>query len=211
MVEIARKGRHRILSDEAILQAALEAFAAEGYGAMSVRQLNISLGLSHETVRQRFGSKRELYFAAVDFAISSFFTLLFEERGILGDASSDLQDLRYIMRSFMTASIKFPLLAHLVHHEAIHTSDRLDYIFTTGFIPGMKFYAETLDRLVNDEVIYPISARDAFFLVDGGLSPFAQVGLSRAFDAVSGPVDECTQVDRFLDFVFRGLVKNPDA
>lgn len=208
MVENARKGRHRILSDEAILQAAFEAFSAEGYETMSVRKLNIDLGLSHETVRQRFGSKSELYFASVDFGIARFFTLLYEELELLGVATSDLQELRNVMRAFMTASIKFPLLANLVNHEAAQPSERLDHIFTTGFLPGIKTYTDTLDRLVRDQVIHPISARDAFFLVHTGLSPFALGGLSRAFDVVSGPVDECTQVDNFLDFVFRGLVKN---
>jgi len=83
MTEVVRKGRHRLLSDEVILRAALESFAAEGFESMSVRQLNTSLGLSHETVRQRFGSKRELYFAAVDFGTGAFFELLGEERALL--------------------------------------------------------------------------------------------------------------------------------
>jgi AcrR family transcriptional regulator len=210
MTEAGRKGRHRILSDEVILQAAFEAFAAEGYEAMSVRKLNIDLGLSHETVRQRFGSKSELYFAAVDHGIATFYNLYFEELGLLGDADGDLQELRFAMRAFMTASIRFPLLANLVNHEATSPNERMDYIFASGYLPGMKFYTTTLERLVGDEVIPPITARDVFFLVDAGLSPFAQVGLSRAFDAVAGPLDECAHVDQFLDFVFRGLVRTGD-
>ena len=209
MPESGRKGRHRILSDEVILQAAFEAFASNGYETMSVRRLNIDLGLSHETVRQRFGSKSELFYATVDFAVAKFYTLLFEERVLLGEADSDLQELRFTMRAFMTASIKLPQLANLVNHEAAQCGERMDYIFTSGFLPGMKVYSEVLERLIGDEVIYPITAREAFFLVDAGLSPFAQVGLSRAFDVVSGPLNEEAQVDRFLDFLFRGLVKNP--
>jgi AcrR family transcriptional regulator len=210
MTEAGRKGRHRILSDEVILQAAFEAFAGEGYETMSVRKLNIDLGLSHETVRQRFGSKSELYFAAVDYGIARFYTLLLEERELLGDADGDLQELRFAVRAFMTASIKFPLLANLVNHEAVNSSERMDYIFTSGFLPGMKFYSTTLERLVGDEVIQPINVRDMFFLVDAGLSPYAQVGLSRAFDAVAGPLDEFAHVDRFLDFIFRALVRTGD-
>ena len=209
MPETGRKGRHRILSDEVILQAAFESFASNGYETMSVRRLNIDLGLSHETVRQRFGSKNELFYATVDFAIAKFYTLLFEERIHLGDADSDLQELRFTMRAFMTASIKLPQLANLVNHEAAQSSERMDYIFTSGFLPGMKAYSEILERLISDQVIHPITAREAFFLVDAGLSQFAQVGLSRAFDVVSGPLNEEAQVDRFLDFLFRGLVKNP--
>ncbi|MBW4030528.1 MAG: hypothetical protein HIU57_07620, partial [Acidobacteria bacterium] len=54
-------------------------------------------------------------------------------------------------------------------------------------------------------VIYPITARDAFFIIDAGMSPFIQPGLSRAFDTVAGPLDVAAHVDTFLDFVFRGL------
>ncbi len=211
MVEEARKGRQRTVSDDTILKAAFEAFAAEGYESMSVRGLNLDLGLSHETVRQRFGSKSELFFAAVDYGVAKFYTLLFEEIALRGDAENDVQELRFAVQSFMAASIKFPLLAQLVNHEAGHPSQWMDYIFTVGFVPGMTVYGEILNRLVDQGVIHPITARDVFFLVDAGFSPYAQVGLSRAFDVLSGPFDESTHVERFIDFLFRGLLKDPGA
>jgi AcrR family transcriptional regulator len=209
MAEVVRKGRHRMLSDEVILRAALELFAAEGFETMSVRKLNTSLGLSHETVRQRFGSKRELYFAAADFGIATFLELLGEERALLPDATSELEELRFATRSFMTASIRFPQLSNLVNHEAAHSNERLEYVFAYGFEPAMHLFNELLIRLAAADLIFPITIRDAFFLVDAGMSPYAQAALSRSFDATSGLFDETTHVDAFLDFVFRGLVKPP--
>ena len=207
MVEIVRRGRHRILSDEVILRAALESFAAEGYESMSVRKLNTTLGLSHETVRQRFGSKRELYYAAVDFAIAQFYESLGEERALLPDAANDLEELRWTMRSFITASVRFPQLKNIVNHEAVNSSERLDYIFTSAFEPGMVLFGGLLDRLAADGVIYPMTIREAFFIIDAGMSPFAQVGLSRAFDTVAGPLEDTAHIDSFLDFIFRGITK----
>jgi AcrR family transcriptional regulator len=209
MVEVVRKGRHRILSDEVILRAALESFAAEGYESMSVRQLNTTLGLSHETVRQRFGSKRELYYAVVDFGIAQFFDSLGEERALLPDAANELEELRWTTRSFITASVRFPQLMNIVNHEAGNSSERLDYIFKSGFEQGMALFGDLLERLAADGVIYPITIREAYFIIDAGMSPFAQVGLSRAFDAIAGPLDQTAHIDNFLDFILRGLTKTP--
>jgi AcrR family transcriptional regulator len=184
----ARKGRHQILSDAHILDAAFVAFAASGYDAMSVRYLNAQLGLSHETVRQRFGSKLDLYHAAIDHGVARFYDVLSDERSRLPEATSDLEELHLATRSFITASIKFPNLANLVNHEAGSSSERLDYIFNSAFEPGFSLFVEPLERLV-----------------DAGMSPFTQVGLSEAFNNVAGPLDEGAHVDRFLELVFRGL------
>lgn len=207
MTDTVRKGRRRLVSDEEILQAAFEAFAVTDYDAMSVRQLNAALGLSHETVRQRFGSKRDLYRAALDHGVARFYGLLAEERMALPAAADDLGELRYMTRAFITASMRLPQLANLVNHEAASAGERLDYIFSTGFAPGMTLFAEMLDGLVARGVIYPITVRDAFFIIDAGMSPFIQPALSGAFDAVAGSLDVATHVDSFLDFVFRGLVR----
>jgi AcrR family transcriptional regulator len=205
MMSHARKGRRQILSDAQILDAAFVAFAASGYDAMSVRRLNSQLGLSHETVRQRFGSKLDLYFAAIDHGVAQFYGIMADERSRLPAASGDLEELRLTTRSFITGSIKFPNLANLVNHEAGSASERLDYIFSSAFEPGFAFFLELLDRLITDGVIYPVTMRDIFFLVDAGMSPFTQIGLSEAFNNVAGPLDESTHVDRFLALIFRGI------
>ena len=205
MVEDVRKGRHQILSDAEILHAAFLAFASSGFDSMSVRNLNAQLGLSHETVRQRFGSKLDLYYAAIDHGVAQFYAILAEERTKLPEAAGDLEELRATARSFITASMRFPELASVVNSEAAGTSERLDYIFRSGFEPGMSLIVDLLNRLIAEGVINPTTIRDAFFIIDAGLSPFAQSGLSRAFDAMAGPLDEDAHVDRFLDFVFRGL------
>ena len=209
MTDEVRKGRHRIVSDDEILRAAFHAFAAEGYESMSVRALNTTLGLSHETVRQRFGSKHDLFCASVAHGYAHFMQVLAEERALLPDAVDDLEELRFSVRSLLTTSIRFPEFSNLVTHESASASERIAYIFETCFRPSLAFFAEILERLVAQDVIYPVSIRDAYFLIDAGGSPFAQVGLSQCFDEMAGPLDRDHQVDRFLDFVFRGLVKVP--
>ncbi|MBU6515465.1 MAG: TetR/AcrR family transcriptional regulator [Acidobacteriota bacterium] len=207
MTDALRKGRRQLASDDEILEAAFESFAATHYDAMSVRRLNAALGLSHETVRQRFGSKYELYCAAVDHGVARFYELLLEERSALGAANDELVELRLMARAFIGASMRLPQLASLVNHEAGVAGGRLDYLFSTGFAPGLAIFADLLERLIAREVIYPVTVRDLFFIIDAGMSPFIQPGLSAAFDAAAGPLDATTHVERFLDFVVRGLIR----
>src|ERR1700757_5170575 len=52
---------------EEILDKALIMFATVGYDGMSLRTLNRELGVSHNLIYQRFGTKDELWRAAVDY------------------------------------------------------------------------------------------------------------------------------------------------
>jgi len=56
----------RVRAREEILDAAVEAFAALGYEAASVRQLTRRLGVSHNLVHHYFRSKADLWRAAMD-------------------------------------------------------------------------------------------------------------------------------------------------
>ena len=53
-------------TDERMLRAALDEFAENGFAGTSVRKLARDLGVSHNLIPQRFGSKERLWYAAVD-------------------------------------------------------------------------------------------------------------------------------------------------
>ncbi|MEI6726183.1 MAG: helix-turn-helix domain-containing protein, partial [Actinomycetes bacterium] len=120
--QVRIKGRPRVLTNEVILRAALRAFAEAGFEAMSVRGLNASLGLSHEAVSQRFGSKRSLYFAALDFGFADFFAAVAKERATRPAPVDDLGELREAIRTFMAAASVTPELGRLVNHEGLAAS-----------------------------------------------------------------------------------------
>src|SRR5271155_4283689 len=68
-----RRGRGRpardaapVIDDEALLDAAFEAFSQRGYEGVAVRELGRRLGISHNLIRVRFGSKEDLWRRAVD-------------------------------------------------------------------------------------------------------------------------------------------------
>jgi AcrR family transcriptional regulator len=209
MDKISAVGRPRIRSDEEILHAALEAFAASGYEGMSVRTVSANLGLSHETVNRRFGSKKDLYFAALDFGFTGLFDAIATERARGPAELDDLAELREAIRTFMVAATTHPALGRILQQEGMVPSERLAYIVERAFAPGMLDMIEVTQRLTTAGVIRPTSARELFFLAQAGAAPFAAQALSRTFDVIDGPLDPTTYIDHVADVIVQGLLRLP--
>lgn len=201
------RGRPRLVDDDAVLDAALAAFAEAGYEGMSMRSLNRTLGLSHATVNQRYGSKESLYDAAIE---HGFRGLIADLNAIVGaeDAPNDpLDELRLRFRAFLVASARRPDIGRLMNNEGLHRSRRLDRIFQRFVEPAMRRTTELMQRLEEDGRIVPVSERLIFFtLTQGGAMPFTLRGLSTQFDARSGRLDPDAHARESADFLVRGLL-----
>ena len=57
---------HSALSDNMLLETALQSFGENGYDGASVREIAHRLAVSHNLIPQRFGSKEAMWYAAVD-------------------------------------------------------------------------------------------------------------------------------------------------
>ena len=203
------RGRPRIRQDDEILDAALEAFAAQGYDAMSLRSLNAGLGLSHGTISQRFGTKEQLYFAAVD---RGFVALLGDvdrrRQHLLStvDPPDDLTDLRATVRAFLGAAQERPQLGRLLNQEGMRSTNRLRHIVDTVMVPLFGVLGELLLRLRAEGRIHPITARDLFLLVGHGAgAPYILTALSESFDVFDGPLDPDRHADDITDIILRGI------
>ena len=206
------RGRPRIRQDDEILELALEAFAAHGFDAMSLRMLNAQLGLSHGTISQRFGTKERLYFASVDLGFLRFVEDIDGRRRHLlaavdrPDSPDDLDDLRATIRAFLGAAERRPELGRLMNQEGLQASPRLDYIVGTIMVPMFGIIGDILERLRAAGRIRPVSLRGLFFLVGHGAeAPYTLTALSEAFDGTDGPLDPERHADDMTDLIMRGI------
>lgn len=199
------RGRPPIVSDEAILDRALAAFAASGYDAMSVRALNAELGLSHETISKRFGPKSELFRAAVRHGVDRFVVDLDGEIGTSA-SGTDLGRLRGIVRAFMVTASRHPTLGELLNHEGIDEAARAVLVGETGLGERLSELAALLDRLRTTGTIRETRLRELWFLVQGAVDPLHHRSLSRMFDPFDGPVDPEELIARMTDAVMRTMV-----
>jgi len=100
------RGRPRLRDDDEILRAALQAFAEHGYDGMSLRTLNAEMGLSRGTINQRFGSKEQLWYAAVEHEFRHLIDDLNAELQQRAVPDDDLSQVREGIRAFLIASVQ---------------------------------------------------------------------------------------------------------
>ena len=205
-VRTETRGRPRLRSDDEILQAALLAFAEHGYEGMSLRNLNSELGLSRGTINQRFGSKQQLWYVAVDSGFQSLINEVEAELQHSGTSGDDLVQLRTSIRTFLVASARRPELVRLMNYEGLHSSGRLDHIFNTFVLPGLAPAMQALRCLEAAGKARAVPARALLFLVaHGAAAPFTLGPLSDRFDALDGPLDPMAHVELVTDIIVSGL------
>src|SRR6195256_6753611 len=144
-----RKGRPKAQDApaplEQILDAAFHAFATYGYEGVAVRTLNRELGVSHNLIHQRFGSKEGLWYAAVDRAFSQQITQL--ATAFDPTLADPLDQLNHAVRRFVRYSAERPELLGLMNIEARVDSERLDYIYDNYVAPALAPLGRLLDHL----------------------------------------------------------------
>ncbi|MEI8148040.1 MAG: TetR/AcrR family transcriptional regulator [Actinomycetes bacterium] len=200
------RGRPKIVQDEEILNAALKGFAELGYEGMSLRALSTDLGLSHSAVGQRYGTKENLFRHAVAAEFDRLFSAIGAARTGWPEQLDDLDELRALIHSFLTAAASLPALGQLMNREGVEQSDRLDYIFETVILPQIRPLIELLDRLRAEKLIHPIPTRSLFFLVaHGAEAPFTLRGFSAEFDPYDGELDVQSHIEVMTDLVMRAI------
>jgi AcrR family transcriptional regulator len=169
---------------EEILDKALSMFAALGYEGMSLRTLNRELGASHNLIHQRFGTKAELWRAAVDYG---FGRLMRHMQGLFDPTISDpLEQLRLAVYRFVLYSADHPELVALMNIEGHQDTERLAYIYDTYIEVIVKDVARLLTHLADQGIIRPIPLRTFHFLLaHGATAPHALQPLATKFDPTS--------------------------
>ena len=177
------------IATEVLLDAALDAFAERGYDGTSVRELARSLGVSHNLIPQRIGTKEQLWYAAVD---RSF--------GVLADAleaaaaehhdDDDTGRLRALIVRFIEANALRPALLRIITQEASAPGPRLDHIFVTYIEPVARYGAEILGSLHDRGEVTDASVSLFYFLLTHGAGgPLALPSLAARFGATVDPTD----------------------
>ncbi|MDX6590573.1 MAG: hypothetical protein QOI84_1847 [Solirubrobacterales bacterium] len=183
--EGGRTGRPRAedapVTREEILDAAFRAFATYGYDGVAVRTLNRELGVSHNLIHQRFGSKKDLWYAAVDRAFRGQIVEL--GTGFDPTLSDPLDQLNHWIRRFVHYSADHPELLGLMNIEGRVEGERLDYLYDNYIGPALAPLGVLVDHLREKGRIRPISLRALWFLIGHGApAPFTLAPFARRFD-----------------------------
>jgi TetR/AcrR family transcriptional regulator len=190
-----RKGRPRAdkspaTSDE-ILLVALRSFADRGYDGTSVRELNPALGVSHNLINRRFGSKERLWRAVVDRWFGELVDVL-APSAILAGFGDPLELLREFVVTFIEVNARRPEMARLMNVEASLGGPRLDYIFERFVTPCLLPAANLATKLQAEGKMRPAPGGTLFFLIaHGATAPTAHRPLA-ALLGIADPTDPAT-------------------
>ena len=197
-----------VLSDEPLLDAALQGFGESGYDGASVREISRRLGVSHNLIPQRFGSKEALWFAAIDHGFGRLIGDLTSEAEALGE--DELLVLRGLVVSFIEINALHPSLLQIINQEANHPGARLDYLFDTYVKPVRDFGDAWLTRLAKEGRVAPVSVTLLyFFMTHGAGGLFAMPALTeRLTEGAKGdnPRTVREQAEDAVSVLFDGLI-----
>jgi AcrR family transcriptional regulator len=169
-----------VLTTEALLDAALDAFAAKGFEGMSVRELARSLGVSHNLIPQRVGSKDELWRAAVE---QGFSRLAAELLLAMPDGDGDdVERLRAMVVRFVEVSAARPALLRILQREAASAGPRFDHLVEQYVDPLRVFGADLMARLRSSGRLRTDSvALMYFFMTHGAGGPVMLPAMAARF------------------------------
>lgn len=178
-------------------------FAESGFEGTSVAALNRELGVSHNLIHQRFGSKEGLWYAAVDFAFGDVAEQISVDTEL---AEQDLMEaVRQTVVQFLVTHAHHPELLRLVTVEGAAPSARLTYLHEVHVQPLYARLTAPLKVLVDCGALSPTDLRSLHFLLaHGGTAPFSLVPFSLMLDAAD-PTDPAA-IAHHAEFVADMLV-----
>lgn len=152
-----------------ILVAALRAFAERGYDGMSVRELSVQLGVSHNLVAERIGRKEDLWRAVVDrFVGDSAGPITAMADAATGTTIERLGALRAVWVELVVSNARRPELLRMMTVEASTDGPRLDYLYERFVRPTSQALGRLYGSLVADGVLRALPSSSLFFLLAHG-------------------------------------------
>ncbi|WP_369175394.1 TetR/AcrR family transcriptional regulator [Streptomyces sp. R28] len=163
--------------EESILLRGLEAFAELGYDRASARELARRLGVSHNFINDRYGSKAAFWRAVMDAALGAQLARL--PQGDPDPSVDDAECLRRIIAGFYRSAVDTPLIGRVFVVEFSQETERLDYLYERYVAPTLQLMAPSIERLVAAGRMAPVPLDVLFFAVVPPVSAMVGTPLAR--------------------------------
>jgi TetR/AcrR family transcriptional regulator len=190
--------------DSEILARGLAAFAELGYDGASVRELARRLGVSHNFINDRYGSKEQFWRAVVDRSLTAQVARMRALLDLPGE--DDLTRLRGLVRAFHQSDVAEPNLARIMQYEAIRGGERLEYVFQHYMVPVRDAVTPLVERLIAQGRVRPFPIDVMVYAVVAMTSVNAEVPLVSLLGD-SFVADPSGFAAMLSDIVLDGLVK----
>jgi AcrR family transcriptional regulator len=169
-------------TQEKILTAALEAFAAHGFDGATMREIASRAGVTLGLLQYYFGGKQKLWRAAVDRAFEdmrSGLEALLED----GSIADERERLRALVRRHVAFVARRPEFVQLMHDEGKRRGPRMRWLVDRHVKPIYALFLPMIERAQSAGVL-PVGVPAVHFV-------YAFVG---AIDVIFHQAEECKRV-----------------
>jgi AcrR family transcriptional regulator len=162
------------MPEEEVLRRAIEMFAEAGYEGASIRELARRMGVSHNLIHWRFGSKENLWRQAIDYSGRDSSAGV---RAVFGlDYDSDEDRLRDLVIRFAEWAAANPDVIGLINIEGRRDSWRLDHLHSAYVVPFQEQLGALLDRMAKAHGAPAISSAAFMVLLVHGVGGYFALG-----------------------------------
>ena len=149
----------------ALLEAAIEEFAAHGFDGASTRAIATRAGVHQPQINYHFASKLELWRAAVD---ALFAELAEEVAAARVGAGTRGEELEAAIGAFVRHAARRPELNRIMVHESGVPSERLDWLVDTHVKDRFTQVTALWEPLRRSGAVIDVDSLTAFYLILGG-------------------------------------------
>ncbi|GHE76595.1 putative transcriptional regulator, TetR [Amycolatopsis deserti] len=168
-------GTRPVPGEAEILRRGMEAFAELGYDRTSARELAKRLGVSHNFINDRYGSKANFWRAVVDSLLERD---QHERRRLLEADVDDAERVRAVITHFYQSAVEAPLLGRLLADEFGRESERLDYLYDNYVAPVLGPLIPAVERLMAAGRMPTVPVDVLFFAVISPVAALVQLPLA---------------------------------
>lgn len=198
----ARKQQQRsIVTQQKLLDAAVEAFSENGFKGTSTRDIAERAGVHHPLITYHFKNKDQLWRAAADYIFGAFTdslaTALEEYREL-----DPKQRMSTLIRAYVSYAKEQPALHKVMVQEASYPNPRLDWLIEKHLKPIFNVTFGLLEKLQDLGVAVPGNPALLFNMIR--LSSGGLLALGNELKASSGiDIDDPDTLDEISEMIIR--------
>ena len=168
---VRKQQQRSIVTQQKLLDAAIEAFSENGFKGTSTRDIAERAGVHHPLITYHFKNKDQLWRAAADKVFRDF------RRSLAASLEEHRQDtpkerMAFLIRAYVRYAKSQPALHKVMVQEASYPNPRLDWLIDTHLKPFFDASFELLEELQAIGVAPPGNPRLLFNMIrlsTGGL------------------------------------------
>jgi len=207
-----RRGRPRAdtlhaVPEARVLDLAFQTFARRGYEGTTLRALAKQLGVSHNLLNVRFGTKSSLWRRAVDARVAHAAPPVYAAFDAPG--LNDEWRLRHFIHRFCRWAQENPELVGITNVECRHASWRLDYIVDGYLLPFKQRLDALMASVAAIRPLRPLSTPALMSMLVQGVGFYFASGptlerIGAAHEIAASHLD--AQLTEFADFILAALL-----